>query len=102
MNATLVYKVNEAPQPSDVADKKALASKITSREFIEMPKSEIQPPPGYRNAVIANKYNYNTTYTEKNKNAKVDEKVKSRTTKASATQKKTIKQVSEVDSTAKL
>ena len=54
-----------------------------------MPKSDVQPPPGYRNAVVATKYNHSTTYSEK---------VKS---KAAVTQKKK-KQVSEVDSTATL
>ena len=54
LQETLVYDyAQEKPQYSD---KKQLASKVTSREFIEMPKPEVKPPKGYREAVVRRSY----------------------------------------------
>ena len=49
LNAALVYDyMQEEPQYSD---KKDLAAKVTSREFIVMPTPVIQPPKGFRETV---------------------------------------------------
>ena len=39
----------EKPQYSD---KKELASKVTKRQFIQMPTPDIRPPPGFRDCVV--------------------------------------------------
>ena len=50
MGEMLVYDYGHG-QPQ-YSDKKVLASKVTSREFIKMPKAEVPVPVGYREAVV--------------------------------------------------
>jgi len=54
MNETLIYTEEVRAQPQ-YSDKKALASKVTSREFIQMPETNIPVPKGYREGRVQNK-----------------------------------------------